>query len=257
MCDKQILVPNSSFLYCSEHCRKLDAIPSSANTYASISFSGTTSRTEKHATIFDPYGHYLPRLKPTPRHPNDPRIPPKFHQGKSDLDPTEWKPAEPSPTEVNDSGHRKVKASHDTKSSKTSSRRPGMHDREPSEAHLYLSKYHTTSVPSDSAIKRRPATGRTTPSLSHTSTASSPCSSESGLPGTPYSFVSAPQPGIPKVSITTAPSTGFASGALMEKLTLDRVKQADKRGFQKENVDVTDTPARGSLKKLLGSGGRK
>ena len=253
MCEKQILVPNSTILYCSEHCRRMDALPS-PSPYASLSFSTARKFSEKKPTILDPLGlslpRYVPALQPTPRHHKDPRIPPKQHNAKSDLDPTEWKPAEACSSEDDDHGLRKTKSS-----GKSAATRPGPQSREPSEALLYLSKYHSASsaLPSKRVGRRMPATGRTTPSLSHASTptASSVSSSSASTSGASladtYSYVSAPPVSVPTTSIANMESA--ASG--MEALQLsDQGLEYEKMSLNKGSKSA----AKGSLKKLLGSG---
>ena len=251
ICEKQILVPNSSILYCSEHCRRMDALPSQ-NPYASLSLSTSRKYSEQTPTILDPLGlslpRYIPALQPTPRHHRDSRIPPKQHNGKLDLDPTEWKPAETYSSEDDDHGLRKTKSS-----GKATVTRPGPQSREPSEALLYLSKYHSanSALPSKSISRQMPATGRTTPSLSHASTttassvSSSASNSGSSLADTD-SFVSAPPVSVPTTSITGMGS--MASG--MEALELgDQGLEYEKMTLKKGSKSA----ARGSLKKLLGS----
>lgn len=170
---------------------------------------------------------YVPRLQPTPRTAPDGRIPAKFHEGKSDLDPTEWKPADPSPPE----------GKSPTKSGEW---RPKMAHRPSSEATSYLSQFHRSS---DSLIsKRRPLIGRShttvssrsTPALSFTPAAST--SSEESLAGTPYEFVAPP-----------ALSTQAASSAKAS------VVGSDDFTYEKKQVGVSMGSASGSLKRLLGT----
>ena len=119
----------------------------------------------------EPYGikarDVVPRRQPTARPVISSRIPPVIHTGKSDLDPTEWKPKlEHHPT---------------------------------SDAFQYLSQFHRST--SSLTTSRRSALlscgshpmrmANTAPSLSHTPTTST-TSSEGSLAGTPYEFVTRP-----------------------------------------------------------------
>ncbi|KAF7714518.1 Uncharacterized protein PECH_008407 [Penicillium ucsense] len=117
-CERQITVPNNSILYCSESCRRKDsAKPLSASLSPTASFS-TNYNHHHHSS--SPYSNThltpvtMPASPPTspslsPRTivaPMTPtrvlsstsasvptiRIPATFHEAKSDLDPTEWKP---------------------------------------------------------------------------------------------------------------------------------------------------------------------
>jgi len=119
--------------------------------------------------------------------------------------------------------------------------KPKLPHRPSSEAFSYLSKFHRSS---DSlASKRRPMLGhgrtvsRTTPSLSHTPTAST-SSEESLLAGTPYEFVGASLP----VMSTTQVSEGVQMGNDSGDLT-----------YEKKFVAASLGSAAGSLKKLLGT----
>lgn len=251
MCEKQILVPDSSILYCSERCfprthyrsmlliryrscRRRDAAIPTANPYLSL-----LSRPTKMGTFTvgndmdDRFGSkiptYVPRLQPTPRTAPDGRIPAKFHDGKSDLDPTEWKPAESGMTQ-------------EGSPTKSGEWRPKLTHRPSSEATSYLGKFHR---PSDSLTsKRRPLIGhsrttissRSTPGLSHTPTAST--SSEESLAGTPYEFVARPALSMPA---TPATKTSLAS------------KDGNDLTYEKKHIGTSMGSATGSLKKLLGT----
>jgi hypothetical protein len=183
--------------------------------------------------IDDSYGAriptYVPRAQCTPRSFHDDRIPPKAHDGKSDLDPTEWKPAEPCDTERKSPGKEW---------------KPKLVHHPSSEAFSYLSKFHRSTE--SLASKRRPALGhgrstsRTTPSLSHTPTAST--SSEESLAGTPYEYVGRPAISMPTVSTTTSASEG-----------INVIKDANDLTYEKKHVGASLGSATGSLKKLLGT----
>ena len=190
---------------------------------------------------------YVPRLVPTPRTAPDGRIPPELHDGKSDLDPTEWKPSD-----LTISTHGKSPPQPITTGG-GGEWRPKLSNRQKSEASLFLGKFHHPS--SDSLVsKRRPnlaarsattASSRTTiPSLTHTPTAST-SSSEGSLAGTPYEFVTGPVIGA--VSMPTAYPT----------VTLVDDKDANVEGgndltYEKKYVSTSlGSAAAGSLKKLL------
>ena len=125
--------------------------------------------------------------------------------------------------------------------------KPRLPDRPSNEAFSYLSKFHRSS---DSLYsKRRPALGhgrstlssRTTPSLSHTPTAST--SSEESLSGTPYEFVARPALSAP--TTTTSRCTDGRKPARIEN---------DRLTYEKKSVATSLSSASGSLKKLLGTG---
>ncbi|KAL9137635.1 MAG: hypothetical protein Q9175_001154 [Cornicularia normoerica] len=154
--------------------------------------------------------------------------------GKSDLDPTEWKPAEPTLTES--------KSPPSPKAGK-----PKLPHRPSSEAFSYLSKFHRSSDCLYS--KRRPALGhgrstissRTTPSLSHTPTAST--SSEESLSGTPYESVARPALSLPTTTTSRCTNGG--------KLAQD---EDDDLTYDKKFIGTSLRSATGSLKKLLQTG---
>ncbi|KAJ5674258.1 hypothetical protein N7462_009697 [Penicillium macrosclerotiorum] len=114
MCERQITIPNNSLLYCSERCRRKDSckplsasLPSMSN-MSTMSSTMTPSYTTASSTSisFSTSPPASPPLSPrtivapmTPtRMPSTSlssiRIPTVSHDGKSDLDPTEWKPVE-------------------------------------------------------------------------------------------------------------------------------------------------------------------
>lgn len=172
---------------------------------------------------------YVPRLQPTPRTAPAGRIPAKFHDGKSDLDPTEWKPAE-------------LGVNAGRSPTKSGEWRPKLAHRPSSEATSYLSKFHSSSDSLNS--KRRPLIGhgrttvssRSTPGLSHTPNAST--SSEESLTGTPYEFVARPALSMPATSATKA-SVACNDG--------------DDLTYEKKHIGTSMSSATGSLKKLLGT----
>lgn len=113
---------------------------------------------------------------------SNPRIPPFAHEGKSDLDPSEWKP---KPI-----------------------------DRSTSEASYYLGQFHRPSATIHTM--RRPtlqtrstlvSAAITTPSLSHTPATS--MSSDESVAGTPYEFVTRPL--LPRLDPKYCNSAGIKS----------------------------------------------
>lgn len=113
---------------------------------------------------------------------SNPRIPPLAHEGKSDLDPSEWKPK--------------------------------LADRSTSEASHYLGQFHRPS--SSVHTIRRPtlqtrgtlvSAAITTPSLSHTPATS--MSSDESVAGTPYEFVTRPL--LPRLDPKYCNSAGIKS----------------------------------------------
>ncbi|KAL8959706.1 MAG: hypothetical protein Q9193_003469 [Seirophora villosa] len=166
-CDTQILVPKNSILYCSERCRRMDA--EHVSSYTSLpSLNSPTSSDDADADVFgSKHRGLVERAVPTPRPTLSARIPPKDHQGNSDLDPTEWKPKLPH--------------------------RPN------SDASKFLGQFHRTPPrsfsPRRSAATHAQTTSSipmTTPSLSATPTASSTSSSANSEAGTPDNFVDNP-----------------------------------------------------------------
>ncbi|MCJ1478134.1 hypothetical protein MMC13_006810 [Lambiella insularis] len=241
MCEKQIVVPNNSILYCSESCRRKDACKYST----ADSYLGAYSTSK--ASIVDPMHlsdvttrSIVPRRKPTVL-PDDRSIPPVLHHFKSDLDPTEWK--------------------------------PDLKHRPSSEANRYLSQFHR-STPSLSATRRpdlheRIATAPVmiAPSLSHTPTASM-SSSEGSIAGTPYEFVAdieAPEGGNAVCSVPVSPETvSTAKATFVDKDAPSPIVETKptKRSrtashiigdivYEKKWVPSSVEHVQGSLKKLL------
>lgn len=237
MCEKQIVVPNSSILYCSESCRRRDSMVPATNPYLGLASPTNTAPSASFADIDDPCGSKIPTyvaaMQPTPRPKGEARIPPLAHDGKSDLDPTEWKPAEPNLSE-----------SKSPPGAKTAEWKPKLSHAPSSEAFSYLSKFHRSS---DSLYsKRRPVLGhglsavssRTTPSLSHTPTAST--SSEESLSGTPYEFVARPA-----LSMPTTTACGRIEGGKLPQVGDDDFT------YEKKVVGTSLGSATGSLKRFL------
>ena len=97
-CDKQMTVPHSTQLYCSDTCRKMDTLPVSSRFPTPASFSTPLNAQQSYTTICDTLGFppesRVPFVISRSTHAVDARIPPVDHDGKADIDPTEWKPAE-------------------------------------------------------------------------------------------------------------------------------------------------------------------
>ena len=216
----------------SSSCRRRDADTPATYPYHFDSLRSPTKLASSY-DYTDPEGTkiptYVPALQPTPRTIPDGRIPAKFHEGKSDIDPTEWKPAEPSVAEGKSP-------------TKTGEWKPKLSHRPSSEAASFLNKFHASS---DSlASKRRPLTGhgratvssRSIPGLSHTPTAST--SSEESLSGTPYEFVARPALSLPAAST--------------KKATIGKMGGNDFT-YEKKHIPASLASASGSLKKLLGN----
>jgi ECL1/2/3 zinc binding proteins len=86
MCEKQIMTPCNSILYCSEACRrKDDAKPLSASLLPA-SYRSVSAPTSPRATTPIPSNRETHSTTPVVRIPSD------LYDHKSDLDPTEWKP---------------------------------------------------------------------------------------------------------------------------------------------------------------------
>ena len=256
MCEKQILVPNSSFLYCSvsaarrgprtfahglqEQCRRMDALPSSQrpNSYASLSSSFRTK--QRRPTIMDSLAHslprYIPALQPTPRPRVDARIPPTQHDAKTDLDPTEWKPADLSDPD-DDRGTQNVIPKKQT----DHAHRPD-HSASHPEALLYLSRNHHTAA---HGRKSGISVVATLPSLSHasTATASSTSSSATDLSEAAYSpeLILPAQVHVPATSVSNVGVEGLS-------LDGDNHLRYEKRAVRSRKIE---SAASGSLKKLL------
>lgn len=139
MCEKQIVIPNSSFLYCSESCRRKDARLHDGNPTLSLDLVMSPTSPPITEAGFAPRT-ILPPKMPTPR-PLDPRIPPVAHDGKADLDPTEWKPADGG-FDLN-------------KPPSTMSWKPKLPHRPSSEAYSYLSQFHRSAPPTSSMLRSR------------------------------------------------------------------------------------------------------
>ncbi|KAL9586909.1 MAG: hypothetical protein Q9212_000581 [Teloschistes hypoglaucus] len=167
-CDRQILVPNNYLLYCSERCKRMDAEHVTDFNLYTLS-SPPSSPDEKHDAFGCRKRPIIERAVPTPRPAPSARIPPVTHDGKSDLDPTEWKP----------------KLAH----------------RPTSDASKYLSQFHRTPPTYGSPRRQSPSRpaapvhaqtmsslSMTAPSLSATPSVSSSSSGDESVEGTPYDF---------------------------------------------------------------------
>ncbi|KAJ5934498.1 hypothetical protein N7466_004045 [Penicillium verhagenii] len=90
MCENQITVPNNSILYCSESCRRKDSCKPLSASLPSMSNMSSMTTTPPHSPPLSPRTIVAP-MTPTRPVPGL-RIPENNHDGRSDLDPTEWKP---------------------------------------------------------------------------------------------------------------------------------------------------------------------
>ncbi|KAJ6017013.1 hypothetical protein N7451_000392 [Penicillium sp. IBT 35674x] len=90
MCENQITVPNNSILYCSESCRRKDSCKPLSASMPSMTNMSSMTTTPPHSPPLSPRTIVAP-MTPTRPIPGI-RIPDYMHDGKSDLDPTEWKP---------------------------------------------------------------------------------------------------------------------------------------------------------------------
>ncbi|ETI19321.1 hypothetical protein G647_09153 [Cladophialophora carrionii CBS 160.54] len=160
MCEKQIMTPCNSILYCSEACRRKDAAkPLSASTLSLDSTSPSAALDSSPRPTLLHHSSARPEDQAAPSSSSS-RIPVDIHDHKSDLDPTEWKPKLP---------HRGASTS--------------------SEAFRYLSRFHQAQAGNIDHLDhgkrdRAPATlrhkstlsmstltpGTTTPSLANTPT---------------------------------------------------------------------------------------
>lgn len=93
MCERQITVPDNSRLYCSESCRRKDS-------HKPLSASFTSNNTMPSSTTPPASPPLSPRTIVPPMTPTRvpitstlaTRIQGEFHDSKTDLDPSEWKP---------------------------------------------------------------------------------------------------------------------------------------------------------------------
>ncbi|KIW80250.1 hypothetical protein Z517_06865 [Fonsecaea pedrosoi CBS 271.37] len=175
MCERQIMTPCNSILYCSEACRRKDAAkPLSAS---NLSHESSTPPSSLPSSPRPTIPTRIPSASPEHQDKPSIRIPTDLHEHRSDLDPTEWKPKIP---------HRGASAG--------------------SEAFRYLSRFHQThnvvNSPSDHADNHhlvktdRPAAMRhkstlsmstLTPSTTTPSLANSPTTTSSSF-GSMYEF---------------------------------------------------------------------
>ncbi|KAG8531588.1 uncharacterized protein KY384_003218 [Bacidia gigantensis] len=189
-------------------------------------------------------------MQPTPRHLKEARIPSNQHDGgKSDLDPTEWKPSENAPLSDDDHGPKpKLTGSK----GRQEINRPALSDGNSNkEATQYLAKFHPSSNGNPRLSGPANKGSRTLPPLSRasTATASSTASSTSSLSGSPYSLLSPPPVSVATTSITAHSDN---SGNSFEGLSL---QEKNELKYEKRRVKVParKSAASGSLKKLLGS----
>ena len=93
-----MVVPHSIKLYCSDTCRKMDTSPAYSRFPPPASFGTPFNAQHSYTNISDSFGFppesRLPSIDSRSTRDSDARIPPANHNGKADIDPTEWKPAE-------------------------------------------------------------------------------------------------------------------------------------------------------------------
>ena len=192
-------------------------------------------------------GTVLPRKLPTPR-PPELWIPPITHNGRSDIDPTEWKPAD----------HKELLGI--AAGQKAATWKPKLWHRPSSEAYCYLSKFHRSAP----AVAPRPVSPLySTPSLVDTPTTT--LSSSESIDVTPYELL--PRPTGHKQEFATAPSGNFGEAKVISPplITFGNVELAFSTrsgvestrdggpGYTKRNVHDKEGAAAGSLKRLLGN----
>ena len=224
ICDRQMIVPHSAQLYCSDSCRHMDTLPASSRlqTLAPVNMPSNTQ--DEYSKLIDALRSSLqPQRLPAASqsvHKDDMRLPPVVHSGRADIDPTEWKPAE-----GNSSDGVVIKKHSSPESRPTSG---------------------STSKGSD-AFGTQDRGSRGMPSLSSTATASSTSSASPSLPGSPYTLVSPPIVGSSTASIGSASSfgiDGLKPGAEVPVQYGKKTLLSAKRS----------SAASGSLKKLLEQG---
>lgn len=214
-------------------CRRRDASTPATNPYLSLALANPDHIPPQHPTLSDLFGEtiptYVPALQPTPPSFPDARIHPVDHEGKSDLDPTEWKPAE-----------LELGVDKSEENVQSNVRKPRLQHRPSSEAFNFLSRFHTSSDRSKRCTglgQKQSTITRGTPSLSHT-----PTSSEESLVGTPYEFVTRPAISMPTTSAASHVITGDKAPKAGEVLN-----------YEKQVVGSGLGGASGSLKRLLGT----
>ena len=240
-------------IFCSS-CRRRDSTPTPTSMTFDVSapFLSSTMHKGQSASLPDP----LPRLRPTTVNGIKlARIPPHFHQGTADLDPTEWKPADTrsesdddpplktgASTPVSDSGRISLFGGSST--SLVGSWKPKLEHRPSSEASNYLGQFHRSSDNLTNAKRRLPRAAeslisRATPGLSHSPTVSSTGSEES-LSGTPYELVMRPRAASrPTSAVSKSHTQAEGLEVSYEKQSVPTV------------VDPNLRSASGSLKNLL------
>ncbi|KAL8695059.1 MAG: hypothetical protein Q9218_000427 [Villophora microphyllina] len=239
-CDRQILVPNNSLLYCSERCKRMDAEHvTDYNLY--ILNSPSSSPDTNTDTLGCRKRPTIERALPTPRPVPSARIPPVAHDGTSDLDPTEWKPK--------------------------------LHHRPTSDASKYLSQFHRTPPTYGSPRRHSPARPaapihaqtmnslpRTAPSLSATPSVSSNSSGDESVEATPYDFTNRSMPHRPatvkSVDLITPKKKQVAAYSVPTKAAVSESigpLSSDLSYEKKWRVFDCHRPRTGSLATLLGS----
>ncbi|PGH13211.1 hypothetical protein AJ79_03769 [Helicocarpus griseus UAMH5409] len=94
-CERQIMIPNNSILYCSESCRRKDAAKPLEISLATVQSMSSSLHSPPMSPPSSPPRAIVSPMTPT-KLPSSSlpslRIPVDHHEGSSDLDPTEWKP---------------------------------------------------------------------------------------------------------------------------------------------------------------------
>ena len=190
-------------------CRRRDASSPISGSFPSLNLNSPTTKTPRDRMAEYLSSSSLPNpltaypFPSTGRPAKEARIPAMAHEGKTDLDPTEWKPADPDHSSNDDTGgggpgemHLPIRSTSPAASSLASgmsspSRKPKLLSRNSSsEAFTYLAQFHRSSDSlsgggtnlSGAAGKRRPGLRghHGTPSLSFTSTTRSEGTSAGG-----------------------------------------------------------------------------
>lgn len=230
----------------SPSCRRKDASQALClDLYHPLVSPTTSTPPDTDGSISIEPRNILPAQLPTPRPFPTARIPPQAHEGKSDLDPTEWKPKLPH--------------------------------RPSSEAFQYLSQFHKSGS-SSLTPTRHPALARsthstaavatTTPGLSYTPTTST--SSEESLASTPYEFVPRPLlapaytlPTTKSIDLVTPHVVRSTSSMSAPEKHSAKAKLGPKANetmtlahfsYEKKWIVEGERPAAGSLNKLLNVG---
>ena len=237
MCEKQILTPSNSILYCSEACRRKDSCKPLA--LAAAAMSPTT--TPPSSAPSSPRPILPPRTPTGTSSVSAPsiRTPAELHNAKSDLDPTEWKPK--------------------------------LHRRGESEASQYLAQFHRSTSAlgidaHDEPMAHRPLfSHRSTTSIASMTTPSlylsqTPTTASSSLStGPEYDFNTRPLQSRHNPMYST--STGTTKGIdlvmpfVAPSMVMSLPRQVEDRKYEKRSVAKMSTSAGEGLAALIGREG--